>query len=125
MINLLVDCSSPTLWSILNVTKKAFTLIQIIAPILLIISLIMNITKLVSNPEDKKAGKKIKNAILATIIIFFIPLVVNVLMNALGEDFSISSCWNSTNDEYNEPSYIDDTENSRKKIYDNSTTYEK
>ena len=75
MINLLVDCSSPTLWSILNVTKKAFTLIQIIAPILLIISLIMNITKLVSNPEDKKAGKKIKNAILATIIIFFIPLV--------------------------------------------------
>ncbi len=125
MVNILVDCSSPALWSTLNILKKAFTLIQLVAPILLIISLIINITKLVANPEDKKLPKKLLNAVLATVIIFFIPILVNTVMNALGEDFEVSSCWNTASNISKSTDYIDNSNGTKKKIYEGSTKYEK
>lgn len=125
MINILMSCSSPALWSTLNILQKTFTLIQIVAPILLIVSLIMTMVKIVNNPEDKKLVPKIKNAFLATVIIFFIPVIVNVVMNVLGENYTISSCWNSIGEETSPTEYVDDTDGSRKKIYDSSESYEK
>ena len=125
MINILADCSSPALWSTLSIMKKVFLLIEIVAPILLIVSLIMNITKLVANPEDKKLPKKILHSVLATVIIFFIPLIVNVLMNALGEDFEVSACWNTASNITENTDYIDQSNGTKKKIYDNSNKYEK
>ena len=125
MINILADCSSPALWSTLSIMKKVFLLIEIIAPILLIVSLIMNITKLVANPEDKKLPKKILDSILATVIIFFIPLLVNILMNALGENYEVSACWNTASDISENTDYVDQSNDSKKKIYNNSNEYEK
>ena len=125
MINILVDCSSPALWSTLSIMKKVFLLVEIIAPILLIVSLIMNITKLVANPEDKKLPKKILNSVLATVIIFFISLIVSVLMNILGEDFEISACWNVESNVSENTEYVDQSNGSKKKIYNNSEQYEK
>ena len=96
MINILeVSCSSPVLGIVTQIVKKIVGLIQIIAPILLIISLIINIINLVQDPENKKLPKKIFNAIIATIVVFFIPLLVNVVMDTLGNSNSISACWNS------------------------------
>ena len=106
---LTISCNSNTLVVIFVFVKNFLNLIQISAPILLMISLVYTFIKMAQNPEDKKIVKRIKNACLSTTIIFFIPLFINVTMSLLGYNFEISSCWNNTlNANYN-PHYIKDS----------------
>ena len=90
-----ITCSSSILKITLGALKKILTVVQIIAPIILIVALISHFTKLMANPDDKKTKKKIMNSIIATAIIFFIPLLVNFVMGLMGENFNVSSCWNN------------------------------
>ena len=92
---LTVTCSSPVLKVTLGALKKIFTIIQIAGPIILILALTMHITKLVANPDDKKTSKKIVNSIIATVLLFFIPFLVNLVMQLMGENYNVSSCWNN------------------------------
>ena len=50
---------------------------------------------MLKNPDDEKTPKKIKNSVMALIILFFIPLLVNVAMQLT--DNNISACWKSAN----------------------------
>lgn len=77
--------------------KKILRIIQIVGPIILIVTLYFDITKLVANPDDKKTTKKIINSVLATVLLFFIPFLVDLVLKLMGENYSISSCWNSSN----------------------------
>ena len=96
MIQILeVNCSSPALAVTLRALRKILGIIQILGPILLIISLSIQITQLMSNPDDKKLPKKIFNSILATVLLFFIPLFINIVMRWMGSNFTISACWNN------------------------------
>ncbi len=120
------NCSSPTLSYILDITRRGFQLIQILVPIILIISLTINISKLMANPDDKKIKDIIKNSVFATVIIFMIPILIDVTMNIMGENFTISKCWNAAK-EYKKPSssnYSGDDEE-RKKIINDDKNYEK
>lgn len=89
-----VSCSSPTLAVTLKALKKILTVVQIIGPILLIVGLTIQITQLMANPDDKKLSKKIFNSILATLLLFFIPLLINLVMGWMGQSFTITACWN-------------------------------
>ena len=80
------ECSSPILAVILRVVKNLLALIQIIAPLLLIAGMTYHLIKMMQNPEDKKGLSKVKNSALAAAIIFFIPVLINALMNMLGEN---------------------------------------
>ena len=93
IIDLETSCTSQTLASILGITNHILTLISIIVPIILIISLIKTFIRLVQNPEEKEGTKKIINSLAATVIFFFIPLIMNVLMYTMGERYNFSSCW--------------------------------
>ena len=96
MIQILeASCSSPALAVTLRALKKILTVIQIIGPILLIVALTMQITQLMANPDDKKLPKKIFNSILATLFLFFIPLLIDLVMRLMGQSFTISACWSS------------------------------
>ena len=96
MIQILeVSCSSPALAVTLRALRKILTVIQIVGPILLIVSLTFQITKFMANPDDKKLSKGIFNSILATILLFFIPLFINLVMGWMGQTFTVSACWNS------------------------------
>lgn len=129
MINLLIsanDCANSALENILTVVRRILLIIQIVGPIILIISLLINITKVVTNPDEKKNTKKIINSIIAIIVMFMTPVLINAVMYALGESFTISECWNniSTNNENNDnntddsPKYIDPyNDDNRTKIY--------
>ena len=94
---ILMDCSNVVLSNLIVIFKNIVNIIWVIGPILAIISLIINISIMMSNPDDKKIPKKIKNCIIALIVLFFIPLLVNVTMNLLGDNTSFSSCWNNSN----------------------------
>ena len=119
-------CSSQALASILNILKNILTLIHIIGPILLIISLIITITKLVNNPDEKKYKKNIKNELIAIILLFFVPIIINVTMLMLDDSFNIATCWNSVGSYSNNSSYKNtNTDNKKESIYENKDSYEK
>ena len=125
---MIVACNDVALAGVLTVVKRILLLIQIIAPILLIIAASVKLTHMVKNPDDKKKTKIIINSFIAAMVIFLIPVIVNVLMLALGENTNISSCWNNAKDviEYSE-NYIEVDENKKKpvNILENSKNYEK
>ena len=123
---LAVDCSSPVLGSILSALRKILGLIQIIGPLVLLVSLILTITKLLADPENKKLTRKIINSVLAAVLLFFIPMFVNLVMNLLGEDYNISACWNSATPSSGSSGYIDLYDNKREKsVLPNASDYEK
>ena len=95
ILNLLGNCGNPGLANLFYIAQSFITVIQIIAPILAIISLGINLTKSVINPEDKKNFSMYKNWLIALVMVFVIPTLVNATMGMLGEDYSISACWNN------------------------------
>lgn len=86
-------CNSSSMLGILSIVKRVLVLIQIFVPILLIVFAIFSLIKLLKNPDEKDGTKKIINQFLAAVIVFFIPLLVDMLMGLLGEKVELSSCW--------------------------------
>lgn len=102
ILDMISKCSDPALSSTLKVSKNMINLIGMIAPILLIVMSTVNIIQMIINPDEKKKIAKVKNSLLAAVIIFMVPVACNVVMGVLDEKFTISSCWNSAVD-YNGP----------------------
>ena len=94
-------CDNVALIPIFQATQKAILLIQIIAPIVLIIFCMIDFTKLMANPEAKGGVKKIFNKFLAAAIIFFIPVFIDATMELIGENTKISDCWNKASNTTN------------------------
>ena len=86
-------CRDYGIVTVLDITRKIFDLFQIFIPILLLIMATINFIILVVNPETKNGTKKIINQFLAAIIIFFIPTIMNVILNMIPNNFQIASCW--------------------------------
>ena len=109
------SCSDPGLGFILKIIRTIFTIIEVAAPIVLIVSLGILFTKLFANPDDKKLLKNVRNAILSCVIIFLIPLLVNLTMAILGNDYSFSECWNSSYSSKSSSKYIEKEKSKDKK----------
>lgn len=125
IIDIVSECSNPGISILLSTARKLLNLIQIIVPIILIISLTITFTQLISNPEEKKIKSKIKNQFLAAAIVFFIPMLINAVMSLLGTSFSLSACWNMIPDLSTQNNYISPSSVNRKSILVNQDAYEK
>ena len=98
---ILAGCSDPAMLPIVSVIVKIFQLVQILGPILAIVSLMILFFRLMVTPQDPDDPKKdnwrikhsIKNAFIALILLFLIPTLVDLTMTVMGESFSVSSCW--------------------------------
>lgn len=91
-------CSDFVLATILVIVKRVLNIIQIIVPILLIISGTLKFLKMTVNPDDDKKGKKnFLNSIISAIIIFLLPMVMNLTLNMISEYGEVGI--NSTNNE--------------------------
>ena len=88
-------CSSPALGSLLLIMKNILSLIQLVGPILALVSLTFIFIRLMTNPENKKLKNAIKNWALALVLMFFVPVFVNVVMGMMDNSFSVASCWES------------------------------
>ena len=127
IIQIINECSSPVLGTLLSAFKKIMTLIQIIVPILLIIGSMINVTKLIHDPEDKKRKKRILNSLIAAILVFFIPMLVNAVMGMVDNSYDISACWNETVEaNYKVTDFVNPNEGMKKKgMIANPSDYEK
>ena len=124
VLEIINECSSPALSNILSIFKRIINFVQIIGPILLIIGMTFNLVKVMNDPEDKKLKKNILNSLIAAVVIFFIPVFLNAMMSLLGNNFTISACWNSIGDYSGDAEYIKSDEKG-KNILNDSGDYEK
>ena len=86
------------IYPILMVLKRGLTIIQILGPILAIVSLMITLFKMVGNSdigEMEKNKKRIKNSLIALVTVFFIPLFINIVMYLVGNNTVLTECWNN------------------------------
>ena len=122
------ECANPALSTILPPLKAILTLIQIIGPILLIISLVVQFSQSMMNPEENKNMKKIITTIIAILLLFFTPMLINAVMSMLGDDFTISECWNKAgkgNNNGKTPEYQDPNKGKERSKIIEDDDYEK
>lgn len=125
VLDVINECQSPVLQGVLSITKNVLLLIQIISPILLILSLTYNITGIMQNPDDsKKRMAKLKNSVIALVIIFFIPILINVVFGLIGENTTFSKCWKNASFTKSK-SYFQEDPSKKKSILTNPDEYEK
>ncbi len=127
--NITSCCTSPGIASIMTVLRRIYSFIQIIVPIILIVAIILHLVNMLSNPDDKKNNsKKIFNSIIATMLIYFLPTILTVILNVLPEQIQLTACWESAADVdrvTRASAYISLTEEERQSIIIGSGDYEK
>lgn len=88
-------CTDPGLAVILATIKKFMNILWIIAPILAIIASVINATKLMSNPDEKKYKRLFFNSITALFFVLLLPVIINVVMGLFDSTFELAACWNA------------------------------
>lgn len=88
-------CNDYSLLRILNITRNIVELLQTFVPIILIVMLTINLTQLLVNPEMKNGKKKITNKVIAALVVFFVPTIVELLLGLIPDSFELASCWSS------------------------------
>lgn len=91
-------CTSQNLSAIFSIIKKSLSIIQIIGPLLLILLATISFIKLIKNPNEKNGSKKVVNKFIAAVVISFVPLLVDITMNVVGDNNRISICWNKASE---------------------------
>ena len=119
-------CNNPGLQNILVVVRNLLNLVMILVPIIAIISLAYTFISLMRDPDNKKTFPRVKNTLIACVIVFFIPIIVNTLMFILGESTSFSSCWiNAKETPYTGLYYKNDSGKKKKGLLNDPKDYEK
>ena len=109
-----MECNQVLSW-IFVVVRYIMLAINIICPILLIVSLVKQFIVMMAKPDDKKEFSKIKNSILALIFVFFIPLIINLVISWCDDTYHISQCIENANYEAGNSQYIETNDDGEKK----------
>ncbi len=120
------SCSDYALLGTLTVAKKIINLIQLIGPILCIVSMAYILVKMIQNPDDKKIPNRLRNSAIALVLIFFVPLIVNAFINILGDGSEFKNCWESANQSYDNAKYHEINSDNGKtiKVYESPSKYQ-
>ena len=80
-------CETSGFLKAIQILKTLFKIVCVIIPIILIITITLDASKLISEPSDfKKVFPIIKNRLLAALIILFIPTIVKITMKVIPKD---------------------------------------
>ena len=112
-------CTSPEVSYLMSSVRNIYSIIQIIAPILLMCAATYRLIRLMKNPEEKNGIKVIVNSFLAAAIIFFIPMLVSAVLNMVPSQGQLAACWESAGESKRlaiASSYISDSEDKRIKV---------
>ena len=100
-------CLNPTVLRIIYLLKIFLNIIRFVIPIGLIIKTGLDLYKNVIDPSASKDNmKKIKNRVIAGVIVFLIPTVINLIMSLVEKTTGnnsyngISECWEFSTMEY-------------------------
>ena len=117
--NITSCCTSPEVSYLMSSVRNIYSIIQIIAPILLMCAATYRLIRLMKNPEEKNGIKVIVNSFLAAAIIFFIPMLVSAVLNMVPSQGQLAACWESAGESKRlaiASSYISDSEDKRIKV---------
>lgn len=117
-------CNSKGLGNILSIIRDALDIIQIIGPILAIVGISICLFKMMTNPDEKKYAKSLKNSIISLLLLFLVPMIVNATMNLLSDDLEIVACWNSAVRTGTSSTYIPTTSKKPTNILPTTDDYE-
>lgn len=126
ILDLVSACGDKGLANIIKIAKTVLLIIQICGPILAIIGLVTVLFKLMSNPDNKKLKSAIKNWLIALVMLFFIPIIVNVVMGILDDSFSVTACWNYADEigSSSDASFLPPSGEGSQSIIDDPSKYE-
>lgn len=120
-----MDCNNAELGILLYYFKNILNIIWIVGPILAVISLAINFTMMVKNPDDKKVPKKIKNSFIALFVLLLIPTIVNAFMLIANDSFEISACWKQNIEKPSlNPSYVNPYQENNQSIVSDPSKYD-
>ena len=91
-------CTDYGLLTVLDVMRQILDLIQLIAPIILMVGLGIQFTQLLVDPDDKKKQKALLNKFIAALLCFFVPFLVNLSLSLVPEEigsFQLGACWDT------------------------------
>lgn len=94
-------CNESGVISVFKILKAILNLVRLAVPIGLIVWTIIELFKNVLDPDNKDSRKKIVNRVIAAVIVFLVPTIVNLIMNIVdiglgsgsGYDYNVSECW--------------------------------
>lgn len=89
-------CDTLGFLRVMYFVRLALNLIRYIVPIILIAMLVKDLLMNVINPNEKDGMKKITNRLIAAVVVFLIPTVVNLIMNFINLIFENESTTNYT-----------------------------
>lgn len=102
---MLVDLCSGGLGTVFKMIKIGLNVIRFVVPIGLIIMTVIDVSKNVFNPDEKDTMKKIGTRLIAAIIVFLVPTIINLLFKVIevgvgddyknGDNLNIFECWES------------------------------
>lgn len=94
-------CEEPSILNLILFVKGLIEILGIVVPIILIIMVSIELVKIVFDVSDKtvKAStKSILNKIIATIVVFFVPTIVNLILSNLNQmNVQQTECWVNAN----------------------------
>ena len=89
-------CSNSSILKVLYLIKIVITCIQIAVPIMLIVLIMLDFSKGVKDGiSPTEILQKCKYRIIAAIVIFAVPLLVNTIIKISGNVSNFSTCWNN------------------------------
>lgn len=130
LIGLVSTCGDYGLANVLYIIQRLMALLQIAVPIVAIVALVRIFRKKMMNPDDSKLKGRIKNWLLALIIFFMLPVIIDVVIsnadmafnNKSTSDYSVSACWKAAKEHSNvidtsnnDDGYIETKEEQNKK----------
>ncbi len=125
-----MECSSSLIFQYFIIFKRIIGLIQLIAPIIAIIFVIVALIKMITNPEEKKFKKELKNKFIALVMVFIVPILVNVTVTLLVSNSDNFDCLEEEEiqsidgDMFKNPSYLVIEEDERKQISSDPSKYD-
>jgi len=110
MFQLLVDlesnCSDYGIALYIHIIRQVLDIVHIVVPIVLMVMVAINLIQLMMDPDDQKKIKmsRFKNKIIAAVIVFFIPYIMNLTVEIISysglspEDFNLAGCYRAADD---------------------------
>lgn len=120
-----MSCPGQVMSGFVYIAKTIVYLIWIMGPIIAIVSLSYNLALLMKDPDNKKLPKKVKNSVIALILLFFIPTLVFLTVSLTDNDFT--ACWKSAKVRFSLSTTYEDpsgNKNNNKSIYTKQDEYQ-
>ncbi len=103
IFNILIEwdwCSQPEVIKVFDLIKSVVDIIRYIVPIVLIVLTTMDILHHVLDPNSKDGQQKIMYRLIASVIIFFIPVIISFAFNVIDlgigytdSNAGLKACW--------------------------------